>query len=250
MITTSDGVELHYLEEGSGPVTVLVHGYSAPATWWAVQQRALVEAGHRVLAFDRRGHGDAADPAYGQRIARHAADLHEFMATLDLTQVLLVGASMGASVIWSYADLFGTSRVRGIVSVDQTPKMINTPAWPYGFYGLTPDNAGVHFADGIPATDRGNPPYDAATAAMLAQLPHKYDLLRDHASQDWRDVVARVGVPVLFVAGRDSQYWPCEHAEASAALNPLARAVVLDECGHAVHNDQAERLAQEIVAFS
>jgi non-heme chloroperoxidase len=48
------------------------------------------------------------------------------------------------------------------------------------------------------------------------------------------------GSPVVLLAGRDSQVWPCEHATATAALNPRATAVVLDECGHAVNIDQPE----------
>ncbi|PZG11102.1 hypothetical protein C1J01_35380 [Nonomuraea aridisoli] len=88
-----------------------------------------------MLAFDRRSHGESDGPAYGQRMARHGADLAEL---LDVRDALLVAASMGADVIRAYADLFGTGRVRGVVSVDQTPKLVNTGDWAYGFYGLTP----------------------------------------------------------------------------------------------------------------
>ncbi|GIH97796.1 alpha/beta fold hydrolase [Planobispora siamensis] len=253
-ITSGDGVGLHYLDEGSGPVTVLVHGYGAPAAGWAPQQSALVAAGQRVLAFDRRSHGESDNPAYGQRMARHGADLAEFLDTLDVRDALLVGASMGANVIWAYIDLFGTGRVRGVVSVDQTPKMINTDDWVHGFYGLTPQNAGTFFDHGIPATGRGNPPYTEEVAALVAAAPgpgpETRPLLRDHAFQDWRDVVARADVPILFLAGRDSQFWPCEHAAAAADLSPKATATVIDDCGHVVTADQPGRLSEELVAFA
>ena len=88
-------------------------------------------------------------------MARHGKDLHDALTQLDLGPVVLVGGSMGASAIWAYVDLFGTDGVRGIVSIDQTPKMINTEDWPYGFYGLTPANSGTFFDEGIPATGRG-----------------------------------------------------------------------------------------------
>ena len=65
-------------------------------------------------------------------------------------------------------------------------------------------------------------------------------LLRDHAVQDWRDVIARISVPSLLVAGRDSELWPCEHAAAAAVLNPRATAVVIDDCGHAANAEQPE----------
>ena len=57
-----------------------------------------------------------------------------------------------------------------MVAVDQTPKMVNTPDWPYGFYGLVPDNVGTFFAEGVPDTGRGRPT-EASAAAMGAVDP-------------------------------------------------------------------------------
>ena len=79
--------------------------------------------------------------------------------------------------------------------------------------------------------------------------PETAPLLRDHAQQDWRDVVARLDVPVLMVAGRDSQYWPCEHAEAAVAGNPLGRSLVLDDCGHAANFDQPDAFDAAVLEF-
>ena len=74
-------------------------------------------------------------------------------------------------------------------------------------------------------------------------------MLQDHAQQDWRDVIRRLAVPSLFIAGRDSQYWPCEHAEAAARSNPSAIAVILDECGHAANFDQPDAVNKAPVEF-
>ena len=169
---------------------------------------------------------------------------------------------MGASTTWAYCDLFGTDRVRGGVSIDQTPKMLNDDGWSAGFYGLTPDNVGVFFADGIPDTGRGLPPPESIQrlGPLLAALggpprmrdprdPLTRPLLQDHAQQDWRDVVRRLSVPSLFIAGRDSQYWPCAHATAAAASNPLATAGILDDCGHAANIDQPEAVDAAILDF-
>jgi non-heme chloroperoxidase len=54
---TSDGVNLSHVEEGQGRPVVLIHGYTAPAAAWALTTDALVVAGYRVIAFDRRSHG-------------------------------------------------------------------------------------------------------------------------------------------------------------------------------------------------
>lgn len=262
--TSSDGVSLHFTMSGpdTGPAVVLVAGFTAPATSWILVERALVDAGHRIIAFDRRSHGESESPHHGQRMARHGQDLAELLALLDLQEAVLVGGSMGASTIWAFVDLHGTERVRSIVSVDQTPRMVNDGDWQNGFYGLSLDNVGTFFANGIPATGRGLPgsaslPGLQRLVAELGSMPAMGDagapqtvpLLRDHAAQDWRDVIARVDVPVLMVAGAQSQFWPAEHATAVATLNPRVQAVVLEEAGHAVNLDQPEEFNRVVLEF-
>jgi non-heme chloroperoxidase len=260
-ITTNDGVALHVTDTGPGGglTTVLVAGFTAPATSWAFQVDALTAAGHRAVCLDRRWHGRSATPAHGHRMARHGKDLHDTLTALDLDDVVLVGGSMGASTIWAYLDLFGTDAVRGVVSVDQTPKMINDDTWDFGFYGLTDANARTLFADRVPDTGHGAPPDMAAIGRLVERAgpeslpgrlrPETLPLLRDHAAQDWRDVVARADRPVLMVAARGSQFWPCEHAAAAVAGNPHGRAVVLEEGGHAVNIDRPEAFNAELVGF-
>lgn len=261
-VVTSDGVTLDVTDQGRGEPVMLIAGYTAPATSWVFQEEALLAAGFRVICLDRRSHGRSQAPAFGQRIARHGADLHDVLVALDLDGVAVVGGSMGASTIWSYVDLFGEARLRGIVSVDQTPKMVNTHDWPHGFYGLTDANVGTFFAEGIPPTGRGLP-QDRAAVGMtrLAERlgpgggwrreirPETLALLRDHAIQDWRDVIERVCVPVLMVAGRDSQFWPCEHAAAAVAETADGRAVVIEDCGHAANIDRPEEFNAHMIDF-
>ena len=132
---TTDDVTLAYTDEGEGRPVVLVHGYTAPASSWALTVDALLEAGYRAIAFDRRAHGESETPAHGQRMARHGRDLGELLAHLDLEDAVVVGASMGGNTFWAYVDQFGPARLRGAVIVDQTPKMLNADGWEYGFYG-------------------------------------------------------------------------------------------------------------------
>jgi non-heme chloroperoxidase len=259
---TSDGVRLNFIDEGSGPTVVLIAGYCAPATSWALTQDALVAAGYRVIAFDRRSHGDSESPLFGQRMSRHGKDVAELLDAADLHDVRLVGGSMGANVIWAYVDLFGTDRVSGIVTVDQTPKMLNAPDWPYGFYGYTEDNAGTMFRDGVPDTGRGrrideSMPAVMRLAARLGGMPAMREptapelihLLADHAIQDWRDVVDRTDVPFLMIAGRQSQIWPCEHAAAAVGRNALGRFAIIEDAGHAVNFDQPDRVNEQLLGF-
>ena len=89
---------------------------------------------------------DAADHAVRILVTRHGADIHELLSFLDLRDAVLVGQSMGASSIWAFVDLFGTDRIAGLVTIDQTPKLINDSEWEHGFYGMTPANSGTFFA--------------------------------------------------------------------------------------------------------
>jgi pimeloyl-ACP methyl ester carboxylesterase len=260
-ITTSDGVTLALTDTGPGrgPAVVLVAGFTAPASSWALQVDALVEAGYRTVCLDRRSHGLSEAPAYGHRMARHGKDLHDALTGHGLDDVVLVGGSMGASTIWAYLDLFGTRGVRGVVSVDQTPKMINDDGWPHGFYGLTDANSGVMFAEGVPATGRGAAVDPAVITRLVERAgpgslpgrmrPETLPLLRDHAQQDWRDVVTRTDVPVLMVAARESQVWPCEHAAAAVAGNPLGRSVIMEDSGHAANMDRPEEFNAVLLEF-
>ncbi|MFJ3875865.1 alpha/beta fold hydrolase [Streptomyces sp. NPDC090077] len=261
-ITTNDGVRLHYYDEGEGRPVLLVSGYGAPADDWALQWAPLRAAGYRVISLDRRWHGRSDRPAWGQRMSRHGKDIDELLTALGLRDVLAVGQSMGANSIWAYVSLAGTARLAGIVTVDQTPSMVNTADWPFGFYGLTEENLGTFFSSpGAFATGRGRAwPDPAAVDTAIREAggrgaeslitPDTRPLLLDHSRQDWRDVVARAEVPVLITAGADSQFWPAEHAAATAALNPRATSAVFADAGHSCHLDRPEAVADRIVEFA
>ncbi|MDP9102181.1 MAG: alpha/beta hydrolase [Actinomycetota bacterium] len=237
MITTSDGVALHLFDEGSGAPVVLIAGYGAPAAAWYLQVDALRDE-HRCISVDRRHHGRSGRPAYGHRMSRHAADVREVIDELALRDVLLVGSSMGANVALSYVDLFGTSTLRGLVLVDQTPKMINEDDWELGYVGLTRDGAEEwvgRFPEGVRAL-HVQPPAEVLVRTQDGP-PFSVDdtraLLRDHTFADWRDVVARVDVPVTAIAGRESPVWPWQSSAWLAETAPDGHLVVIDDCGHA-----------------
>lgn len=259
---TTDDVVLAYTDEGAGRPVVLVHGFTAPASSWALTVDALLAAGYRAITFDRRAHGESETPRHGQRMARHGRDLGELLEHLALEDALVVGASMGGNSFWAYVDQFGPSRLRGAVIVDQTPKMLNADGWELGFYGYDRTNAGTHFAEGVPDNGRGRT-VDRSADQMLRLVerlggppafrdptaPETLPLLEDHARQDWRDVVRRFPLPLLMLAGRESQVWPCEHAEAAVAGTPHGRALVIEDAGHAISFDQPDRFNEALLAF-
>ena len=113
-ITSSDGVPLSYLETGdpaARPV-VLIAGFKASATSWHYQLKPLARAGHRVIAFDRRGHGRSGIGAGDHTMDRHGADIHDLLTALELDDVTLVGQSMGGNAIWALVQQFGSTGIR------------------------------------------------------------------------------------------------------------------------------------------
>ncbi|BDI23115.1 alpha/beta fold hydrolase [Herbiconiux sp. L3-i23] len=261
-ITTDDGVRLSYTEHGdpNGRPVVLIAGFKAPATTWVYQQKALAKAGYRVISFDRRGHGLSDRPGTGASMAGHGDDLAALLDTLDLHGVVLVGGSMGGNTIWAYVDRHGTDRLRGVVIVDQTPKMLNTADWPYGFYDYDESNRDTFFADSVPNPGRhslaskGPVRFLRMLGAFNAREPRELtapdkELLASHAKADWRDVIARTDVPALFVAGRQSELWPAEHAAASARLAPRGESVVIERDGHAANIEQPGRFNSILIDF-
>jgi non-heme chloroperoxidase len=125
---TSDGVQLSYIRQGSGRPIVLIHGWSQCAEEFKYQIGPL-SAQYDVIAVDQRSHGESQKVHYGLKISRLAKDLYEFLTRLDLTEVALLGHSMGSSVIWCYIDLFGPERLSKIISVDQSPFLTSDPHW-------------------------------------------------------------------------------------------------------------------------
>jgi non-heme chloroperoxidase len=105
---TNDGVELFYEDVGSGKPLVLVHGWAQSHRSFRHQVEHFAKF-MRVINLDLRGHGDSEKPKFGYRISRLAKDLDELLTSLNLTDITLLGWSMGCSVIWSYLDLLLTS---------------------------------------------------------------------------------------------------------------------------------------------
>jgi non-heme chloroperoxidase len=107
----STPVELYYEDHGTGQAVLLVLGYPLDGTSWERQARELRAAGYRVITYDRRGFGKSSHVEVGYDYDTFAGDLNTLITTLDLTDVILVGFSMGTGELARYATLFGTDRI-------------------------------------------------------------------------------------------------------------------------------------------
>ena len=86
-------------------------------------------------------------------------------------------------------------------------------------------------------------------AAKAGFTAAELELLNDHATRDWRPTIAACPVPVLFIAGRESEVWPSEHAAAAASLSPLARSAVVQKAGHATNIEQPKAFNKGLLGW-
>jgi non-heme chloroperoxidase len=115
--TTSDGVELHYLEASSGPVLVFVPGFTAPAEIWDPQLRHFA-ADHRVIALDPRSQGRSEKVTEDHYLARRGRDIAELIAHLSAAPVVVVGWSSGVLELLTHVQESGPAALRAVVLVD------------------------------------------------------------------------------------------------------------------------------------
>jgi len=106
---------------GRGKPVVLIHGWPLSARSWENQVPALIDAGYRVVTYDRRGFGDSSQPWDGSDYDAFAADLDALLKHLDLNEVALVGFSMGGGEVARYIGSYGTERVAKAVLAAAVP---------------------------------------------------------------------------------------------------------------------------------
>ncbi|MFB8385200.1 alpha/beta fold hydrolase [Streptomyces rubiginosohelvolus] len=107
----STPVELYYEDQGAGQPVVLIHGYPLNGHSWERQTRDLLDAGYRVITYDRRGFGRSSKVGTGYDYDTFSADLNALLESLDLRDVVLVGFSMGTGELARYVARYGHERV-------------------------------------------------------------------------------------------------------------------------------------------
>jgi non-heme chloroperoxidase len=118
---------------GDGRPVVLIHGWPLSGASWKYQVPALKEAGFRVITYDRRGFGQSDKPKTGYGYDTLAADLNGLIESLDVSDVTLVGFSMGGGEVARYISEYGEGRLHSAVFASAvTPMMMNLPGNPDG----------------------------------------------------------------------------------------------------------------------
>jgi non-heme chloroperoxidase len=143
----SADIQIYYEDHGAGQPVVLIHGYPLSGRAWDKQVPALLEAGYRVITYDRRGFGKSSQPAAGYDYDTFTADLHTLLEHLDLRDAVLAGHSMGTGEVTRYLASYGSAEHRGLQLGHHRPRVAKgvlvSPIPPYLLQ--TPDNP-----DGVP----------------------------------------------------------------------------------------------------
>ena len=225
----STPVELYYEDHGSGSPVVLIHGWPLSSRSWENQVPALVDAGYRVITYDRRGFGWSSQPWGGYDYDTFAADLEALLAHLDLHDTTLVGFSMGGGEVARYISRYGTVRAaKAVLAAAVPPYLYQSDDNPEG--GL--DDATIQqFKDGVrgdriafldgfttdffTAGDRSdlvsepNRLYNREIAAF-ASPKGTLDCIDAFGRTDFRDDLAKIEVPTLVVHGDSDAIVPFE----------------------------------------
>lgn len=249
---TSDGVQLHYLEAGSGPLLVFVPGWTMPAEIWDPQIRHFATT-HHVVALDPRGHGRSEKPAHGYYPSRRGKDIGELLEHLGGEPAVVVGWSLGVQETLVYTQEHGTNKIRALVLVDwdiidNEPEyftsrfislQVQREVWTRGFVKdifLNPPSE--KYLEAITQAALSVP--TNATAIMIANI-----ILM--GPNDLSPVVDSLDRPALFVYS--SLDWAVEAADEVRQHWPESSVEVIDETSHALFVDQPERFNQVLEEF-
>jgi len=224
----SSDVEIYYEDHGAGQPVVLIHGYPLSGRAWDKQVPVLLEAGYRVVTYDRRGFGRSSQPVVGYDYDTFAADLNALLQYLDLRDAVLVGHSMGTGEVTRYLGRYGSARVAKGVLVSPIPPYLrqtsdnpdgvpqrvfdgfaqaaraDTPAWMKGFLDT------FYNIDTLRGTLISDQAYQASwNLAVTASATAAVACITTWTT-DFRDDLPQIDVPVLVVQGDADQVLPLD----------------------------------------
>jgi pimeloyl-ACP methyl ester carboxylesterase len=121
----SGPVDLYYEDHGTGKPVVLIHGWPLSGRSWEKQVPALIDAGYRVITYDRRGFGQSSQPWSGYEYDTLTEDLHQLITKLGLQDATLVGFSMGGGEVARYPAAYGSARIRKVAFIAAVPPYLS-----------------------------------------------------------------------------------------------------------------------------
>ena len=264
----STPIEIYYEDHGSGSPVVLIHGWPLNGDAWEKQTAALLTAGHRVITYDRRGFGRSSKPAIGYNYDTFATDLDALLSVLNLTDVSLVGHSMGTGEITRYIGKYGTRRLRKAVLIGTLgPYLVKAPDNPEGIDGKVFDSVrtgikadrsvaifdflrdfyGVGGADGKLVSERV---IQANWAVAMGASPIGTLACVDAWIEDFRKDIVRNDIPTMIIHGDDDRILPAAAtSRRQAKMIKNVKYVEIQGGSHGITWTRAEEINAELVPF-
>jgi pimeloyl-ACP methyl ester carboxylesterase len=264
----SASIDLYYEDYGAGSPVVLIHGYPLSGRAWDKQLPVLLDAGHRVITYDRRGFGRSSQPSSGYDYDTFTADLAALLDELDLHEVTLVGHSMGTGEVTRYLGLHGSERVaRGVLISPIPPFLLQTddnpegvpadlfagfmdeasadaPAWMKGFlenfYNYDEYRGTLVSEQAFQSS--WNIAVEASAIATVACIPTW--------ETDFRADIAKIDVPMLVIDGEADRVLPyTKTGKRLPALMKDAQLVTIEGGPHAIAWTHTSAVNEALLEF-
>ena len=225
-ITTEDGTQIYFKDQGKGQPVVFSHGWPLTADAWDDQMVFLTARGYRCIAHDRRGHGRSSQPFDGNEMDTYADDLATLVETLDLHDAIHVGHSTGGGEVARYIGRHGTQRVAKAVLIGAVPPiMLKTAANPGGLpmevfdsirAGVLADRSQYYKDLTTPFYGANRPEAKVSQGVrdafwlqgMQGGIKGQLDCIKAFSETDFTQDLKKFDVPTLILHGDDDQIVP------------------------------------------
>jgi len=268
MIDGHDGAPLHIKDMGKGQPVVLIHGWPLTGDMWEYQTLALLEAGYRVITYDRRGFGQSAHPADGYIYDVFADDLAAIIDGLDLQAAALVGFSMGGGEIARYLGKYGGGKISKVALISSVvPYLLKDASNPDGVdYEVFADMkeqirkdrfaflgtfAKAFYGVGFVSSPVSQQLLDWNFAlAIMASPKATIDCVEAFGTTDFRPDLAAFTMPTLIIHGTADKTVPIDPSGRAAASGiPHADFIEYDGEPHGLFATVPGRLNDDLLAF-
>jgi len=267
-VTTADETRLYLKDWGSGRPVILIHGWPLSADSWDDQALALADAGHRVIAYDRRGFGRSSQPWSGYDYDTLADDLATVIAQTDARDAVVVGFSMGGGEVARYMSRHGGKSVAKAALVSSVlPYRLKTRDNPAGTEQAAFDKSAdamrqdrakfftgffrTFFGVDTLATPVSQELLDWAWGiAMQASLKATLACAKSFSSTDFRTDLQAFKVPTLIIHGTEDKTVPID-ASSRAAAKGIAGSTLIEYDGapHGLFATHKARLTADLLDF-
>jgi non-heme chloroperoxidase len=265
----SGNIDLYYEDHGSGKPIILIHGYPLSGRAWEKQVPVLLDAGYRVITYDRRGFGQSSQPSSGYDYDTFAEDLHKLVTKLDLHDFALAGHSMGGGEVARYLGKYGTKGVARAIFISGVPPfLLKTPDNPEGVDGSVFEGLKKLVVADRPAflkqfclnfynfdVLKGKLVSEEAVQASwnisVACSPKGALDCVDTWGTDFRNDLKRLDIPTLVIHGDQDRIVPFPNSgKRTAALVKGSKLVVIEGGPHGIawtHTDQVNQAVMEFL---